>query len=466
MKAKSLSLALLLLTAGLQTTLAQKVIVNLEDDQLIEYDVSQVKSIMFAEGERLDRVSNIIVQGTENPLFGTFNIPADIRPNLLLAYYSIITHGVVFPTTDDANYMWKDEVLTAKDWEMIGDVNVLTFRAPQLLVNGNEDCKAYAGKVYVTINPSSFDATGMELNLVNTQDEVPPITLSPLRRSTTILKNGRLRAAGNGFYEADAYFDILDPEADSFRIDIDESMIEQMPSGLQEFLNICADYIQNMYWIYGGLSSMASELYQSIRSCELFRVFKYAASNLDRNGLKFPNYNAMGVESPVYSQYNLTVTSFRPFSLGFCKDVNFEDLESFSTKDAWGPFMVASFDGRGFKFMSDTVFNPTIMRKDNLKLYLTTKTMELIVPVARKHIAVTNVFSDDISTSAQDGDAECLAKLHIANANDMFNTVLDGMVREVEVNNLEPGYIYELAYSILDFDGNISTRKFYIEVVV
>ena len=90
----------------------------------------------------------------------------------------------------------------------------------------------------------------------------------------------------------------------------------------------------------------------------------------------------------------------------------------------------------------------------------TTWTIELIVPICKKHIAVTNVFKG--SASAQDGDPECKSALEAINNAENMNQVLDGNVRQFTVDGFQAGYTYEVAYSALDFHGKIATKKYYI----
>jgi len=127
----------------------------------------------------------------------------------------------------------------------------------------------------------------------------------------------------------------------------------------------------------------------------------------------------------------------------------------------FGPFMAASNDSKGFKRLSGSKEYPTIMSKDNLKFYPTTKSLELLVPLARKHVAVTNVFK---GTATAYDDADCLAKMKAVNSGADMNTVIDGTVRKVNVTGMEVGYVYEVAYSVLDFDGNMSTSRYYVTV--
>lgn len=131
-----------------------------------------------------------------------------------------------------------------------------------------------------------------------------------------------------------------------------------------------------------------------------------------------------------------------------------------STNERFQPFMVASTD-KGMKFLSGSKNYPTRLTKD-IKFFATSQTMELIVPMARKHVAVTNVFKGD--ASAQDGNSDCKSKLTAANSGEKMNVVLDGNERVIELKGLASGYVYEIAYSALDFQGKIATRKYYVTV--
>jgi len=130
-----------------------------------------------------------------------------------------------------------------------------------------------------------------------------------------------------------------------------------------------------------------------------------------------------------------------------------------STNSRFQPFMVAE-TAKGMKRLSGSKNYPTVLMSD-VTFYPTSQTMELFVPLARKHIAVTNVFKGN--ASAQGGDASCKAKLKAANVG-QINKVLDGTVRRISMSGLASGYVYEIAYSALDFHGKIATRKYYITV--
>lgn len=703
---------------------------------------ADVKAIQDYLGQQITGIS---IQGTHNPMFGSFSIPANIQSNVLIAYYGRPSTAVEFPTTDDVMYVRKEEVLTDDDWTMInGDDIVFTQRANKTLMNeyettdetGARVLAASAGKVYVTVNPTSVNANKLQLKIVNSQDEESLINLSPLRRSSATLQFGFSRA-DNAFYEADAYVKIADLD------NVDRPFSEQAIKDLgkvakEQFRNILNN---SMAAGSTGLDGLATQVYEVVRSLRL-----------DQSGVKCPFKAADGVtDLAVYSQYNLAATAVKPITLGFGKDFNYYtvpgyervegllnrisntlkskfktaltkgtgmvqdivdgiDISKIELKDlkdetvarfeitigddvsidgltyhmqipegasvpvmfgshltvngqpvnipadlfvdedatdpdvaaltlvvtgnvtstsvpmrivipvtndavkkyvwydleegqipntgfsmgtglaidnrvvarfslsasyagyditpaatplvvqlnemidlssgttptlhlsftydlrnemaeVWGnsqdavgnvrdllenlladindtldrirnyenkfntlvdsffgpdgklhgyldkinnpivnfvnginwqlgPFIVAE-DINGFKVMSANKSMPTVMSKNTLRIYPTSKNLEIVVPFARKHVAVTNVFKG--SASAQGGDADCVAKLKAANTGDL-NKVIDGTQRMIEVTGVERGYTYEFAYSVLDFNGNISTRKTYIRI--
>lgn len=138
------------------------------------------------------------------------------------------------------------------------------------------------------------------------------------------------------------------------------------------------------------------------------------------------------------------------------KIVNFVN----STNSRLQPTLIAS-DGTGTKMLSMAKNYPTKFKAGTISLVPTTWTLELAVPLAKKHVAVVNVFKGN--KSAQGGDTDCKDELSRANTGDNMNTVFSGNVRRAYVN-LKSGYTYEIAYSALDFHGKIATRKYFVTI--
>ena len=138
------------------------------------------------------------------------------------------------------------------------------------------------------------------------------------------------------------------------------------------------------------------------------------------------------------------------------KIVNFVN----NTNSRLQPTLIAS-DGTGTKLLSQAKNYPTKMKAGVISLVPTTWTLELAVPLAKKHVAVVNVFKGN--KSAQGGDANCKDELNRANGGYNMNNVLSGEIRRAYVT-LNSGYTYVIAYSALDFHGKIATRKYYVTI--
>ena len=124
------------------------------------------------------------------------------------------------------------------------------------------------------------------------------------------------------------------------------------------------------------------------------------------------------------------------------------------------PVMFAT-DATGTKLLSEAEEYPTVLGQ-NLDLIATTWNLELVAPLAKKHVGITNVINGD--KSAKGDDATCLAELKRVNGLEKLNEVLPGDIIRLTATNLKSGYVYEIAYSGLDFHGKIATRKYYIKI--
>lgn len=124
------------------------------------------------------------------------------------------------------------------------------------------------------------------------------------------------------------------------------------------------------------------------------------------------------------------------------------------------PAMLAGNDA--VSLLSQAKSYPTTIKGTTTHLVPTTWNLELLVPVCKKHVAVTDVIKG--SDSAKGGNADCKAKLQAANGSNEMNELINGTERNIVLENLAAGYTYEIAYSALDFHGNIATEKYYITV--
>ncbi len=123
------------------------------------------------------------------------------------------------------------------------------------------------------------------------------------------------------------------------------------------------------------------------------------------------------------------------------------------------PVLVVS-DNNGSHFGSKAKNAPSVVASALVTLRPTTYTGGVVAPEFKKHVACTNVFKG--SASAQGGDADCKVALDAVNAQNSVNTVVEGSVRAIPVT-LKSGYVYEFAYSALDYHGKISMHKYYVK---
>ena len=243
-------------------------------------------------------ITNIVIQAVNNPVFGSISTPWGIQSNILVGYYGETDNDVRFPTIRTANYIYKEQALTEKDAEMLGNSveNYKSFGQAILV-----DEEGNAGKVYLTVNPTNVDFTGTDFTLVNSLDEESPVKLGKLTKSDAKLTFGFTRAADNGFYEATATF----TEDNIPTMDIDKAAIYE---NLKEVAKDVIDFRNGV-----NVKEAASRLYS---------VLMELNGNLDANGIKASWTNEDGTTQSVYSKYAIAATAIKPLSYEFLYDVN------------------------------------------------------------------------------------------------------------------------------------------------
>ena len=247
-------------------------------------------------------VTSVVLQGTKNPVMGSIATPFNTRSNILAAYYgSVDAEGLEFPTARPRYFVDAANVqLTPNDIEMLGVGSVVSKSAGEVLL-GDE---GNAGTLYMTINPNTVDFTGLNVSLVNSQDEFSGAELSGLAPSDEVLSFGYTRAAKNGFYEAKAT--------------ISEESLEDVKLSLNfnEIKEVAKDIVN------GGsvdVNKVASTVADAM-----------SAFVMDANGVKVSwNDELCDEEHSTYSQYGVAVTAVKPLSMAFGKDFNYTKVPGF-----------------------------------------------------------------------------------------------------------------------------------------
>lgn len=120
-------------------------------------------------------------------------------------------------------------------------------------------------------------------------------------------------------------------------------------------------------------------------------------------------------------------------------------------------------DGSLHQLAASKLGAPQITGSGSLVLYPTSYTAEILAPAYQKFVAVTDVIDPATGNSAQLGDATCESVLASANGAEDLNKAFEGNKFTVSFAPTN-GYIYEIAYSAIDYQGWIATRKFYVYV--
>ena len=269
-------------------------------------------------------VSGVIVQGTNNPVYGTFALPVGISSNVLAAYYGTPDGDIYFPAVYDeakTNGMYvfsKDGTstkLTAEDLKALG-VNVTEWAtADHSYLVADQD--GNAGTLYLTVNPVGQDHTDAIPTLENSAGVKSGVELSPLKPSDKVLSFGYTRGVENGFYETKATVKEGAIEAIKPRVTYDD-----IKSLYTDAKNIVDKIINNKSTngIGVDLKSLATTLYSVSSNILDANAVKFSWTAKDEEG------NAIDETRSVMSKYELAATAVKPLSYNTWINANYDRL--------------------------------------------------------------------------------------------------------------------------------------------
>jgi adenosine/AMP kinase len=307
-------------TADSALKLSEKALLLAQDNSnridSLEAYVSQIVKFIKEEvsllNNRIDllldnMVTGIIIQGTESPVIGYFNTPLDVRSQILAAYYGQATNNVSFPSTKTADYVDASEFWTERNVEVMGinpanaDGKISLNGGEQFVSQKNGSETGNAGKLYLTVNPTSVNFEGKTLTLESSAGNAAGIELEALKKSEKELTMGFTRA-NNGFYEAEAT--LKADNIDKAKVRIDYKNLESAAKDMlkektkSSVLGFGAALLSSMKDVMPAYAVKAT--WTSPKN-----TYNYTQNNYD-----------------VYSQYGLAATAIKPFSYAFLKDLN------------------------------------------------------------------------------------------------------------------------------------------------
>ena len=382
----------------------------------------------------MTEVTSLSVDQVVNPMF-EFNTPFGVNSNVLIAFFGEqAKRHIFFPKGAEEPIVWKG------DYMIEGTGN--------------------AGKLYVTVNPSSVDFTGKTLKLVSTTGTEAPVELTPLVESDKELKY--ITRGDNAFYETYATI----PQGK-----IAKAFFTWEPTDMQAFKDQIIDLLKNR-----GKEDIADML--------------QTLTNLIA-GNDIPAYRlqaSWGDGFYTYSPANIAAVALKPLTYAFdlvdegqINDTPISELERLETyivnrgtknestrAKIWKWLRVFNKETNRWLENINWALQPTMfIEADNeisrpgimlnytsydpgeITLIPSSWTVELFAPAFKKYVVVTSVDGNPVK------------------ADDPVNAGLLGKVIPGSVNQIpftvEAGKTYEIQYSALDYEGNTRTLTYYIK---
>ena len=419
-------------TADLPTVFTKEEIIDIIKE-VISTTTSDVNAVYITE------VTSLSADQVINPMF-SLTTPFGVETNILLTYFGDkARRDLYFPKGSEEPIVFKGEYII----EGLGN----------------------AGKIYVTVNPSSVDFSGKTLKLVTTGGEEGPVELTPLKASNENLMY--LTRGENAFYET---FATIPAEK------LAKAYISWEPDNMEDFK-------EQIKELFKGHAENKKEIVEMIRT-----IYNLVINN------NVPAYRlqaAWGEGNYTYSKANIAAVAMKPLSYSF--DLSDEAeyngeaitaLEKLESKSVRVATKTASTQAKIWRFLDkfniyadkafqninwaiqptllvsegDEVSHPDVYEDVNtftrykageIKFLPTSWSAEVLAPAFKKLVVITSV--DGTPVKADDP----------VNAG-LLGQVVPGSVKEIPFT-IESGKTYKIQYSAMDSEGNIRTLSYIIK---
>ena len=412
---------------------------GLTKDEIVEIILETIKTIETdVTTVYLTEVTSLSADQVINPMF-TFDTPFDVKANVLLTYFGDkARRDLYFPRGAEEPIVYKGDYI----------------------IEGNGN----AGKLYVTVNPSSVDFSGKTLKLMTTGGDESPVELTPLEASSKNLKF--LSRGENAFYETYA---TIPAEK------LAKAYISWEPEDMEAFKDQIKELLK-------GHDNNKAEIVEMIRT-----IYNLIINN------DVPAYRlqaAWGNGNYTYSEANIAAVAMKPLSYAFdlSDEAQYDDeaitaLEKLESKSVRVATKTESTQAKIWRFLDrfniyadkafqninwaiqptllisagDEVSHPDVYSNTTtltrypageIKFLPTSWTAEILAPAFKKYVAVVEV--DGVNVKADDE----------VNAG-LMGKVIPGSVKEIPFI-IEEGKTYKIQYSAVDYEGNIRTLYYVI----
>ncbi len=238
-----------------------------------------------------DLVTGLVLQATDNPVFGGFNTPFGFNSMVLMTYYGKASSDVNFPLEDS-----EDAGLKGNVW---GALNVAGQNFGGTLYNEE------LGRLYFTVNPVGANVNADGFRIENSKEVAAPVKLEVIP-SDAELRFGFGRSVTNGFYETSVKLDATPADAES---KLDQIKIHIEPGLVDALKNVVKNHTMT------DVTSLARAVYSNMKDVCTANALRYdwtsTTGGYDENGNAL---EATTVNNSVLSQYGMAVTAFKPLS--------------------------------------------------------------------------------------------------------------------------------------------------------
>ena len=386
-------------------------------------------------------VTSLSADKVVNPLF-SLTTPFGVNTNVLLAYFGEkAKRDIYFPRGSEEPIVFKGEYI-------VGEI-------------GN------AGKIYLTVNPSSVDFTGKTLKLVTTGGNESPVELTPLKASNEdiVFTSGETRGE-NAFYETYA---TIPAEK------LGKAYVSWEPENMEDFK-------EQIKGLFKGHENNKEEIVEMIRT--LYNLI------LNNNIPAYRLQAAWGEGNYTYSEANIAAVAMKPLTFAFdlSDEAEYDGeaitaLEALESKSVTVATKTESTQAKIWRFLdrfniyADKAFdninwviqptllisagdevshpnvysNTTVMTRypaGEIKFLPTSWSAEIVAPAFKKYVAVVEL--NGVSIKADDPVNKGL-----------MGKVIPGSVKEIPFT-IEEGKTYKIQYSAIDYEGNIKTLYYVI----
>jgi polyhydroxyalkanoate synthesis regulator phasin len=379
-------------------------------------------------------VTSISVDQVLNPMFG-LSTPIGLNSNVLLAFFGEkAKRDIYFPRGAEEPIVYKG------DYFIEGTGN--------------------AGKLYVTVNPSSVNFTGKTLKLVTTTGNEAPVQLTPLVESEKELKY--ITRGANAFYETyatiptellkKAYFSWEPTDMRAFKDQIIDLLKGRSKEDIADMLEAITNVISGNDVPAYRLQASWGEGYNT-----------YSAANIAAVAVKPLTYSFDIADEAEFSNTPISELerletyivnrgtkneSTRAKIWRWLNKFN-KETNKWLTNINWALQPTLFIESNNEISRPGILLNYTTYDAGEIKLIPSSWTVEMLAPAFKKYVVVKEV--DGVPVKADDP----------VNAG-LLGKVIPGSVNEIPFT-LEAGKSYSIEYSALDYEGNVRTLNYFIK---